>query len=378
MSSLRCLFIVQGEGRGHMTQALALRAMLTQAGHQVVSVLLGRSKHREVPTFFKEKIGAPLTAISSPNFARDSRQRGIQLTRTLATNLKAWKTYQNALDVVHAKVQEHTPDIILNFYEPLGGLYYLVHRPRIPMVCLGHQYLIQHPDFPLPPRHPVDRRLFNLFTELTAFGATQRLALSFYKARSLPRQNLTVVPPLLRPDLFAQEVIEEAFLLVYVINSGYARDLIRWHEHHPDTVLHCFWDRRNAPDVHQHSSNLTFHRINDTRFLSMMAACRALVTTAGFESVCEALYLGKPVLTVPVKGHYEQLCNAHDAVKAGAGIRSNRFDLDRLLACLNTHTHPTVSFQAWVRQAERCFLDAIESAATQRPVHAPTLVAVPA
>jgi len=378
MASLKCLFIVQGEGRGHMTQALALRTMLTRAGHEVVGVLLGRSKEREVPAFFKEKIGAPLTAISSPNFARDGQQRGIRLTRTLTTSMRGWRAYQQALDVVHAKVEEHNPDLILNFYEPLAGLYYLLHRPRIPMVCIGHQYLVQHPDFPLPPRHPLDRRFFNLFTELTAFGATQRLALSFYDAPSLPRQNLTVVPPLLRAELYAQQVTrDDLFLLVYVINSGYAQDLIRWHEKHPETVLHCFWDHRDAPDVHQHSPNLTFHRINDTRFLRMMAACRALVTTAGFESVCEALYLGKPVLTVPVKGHYEQLCNAHDAVKAGAGIRGHQFDIDRLLAFLDRYQQPTASFQTWVHQAESRFLSAIESAAAQRPAHAPTLVAIP-
>lgn len=55
-----------------------------------------------------------------------------------------------------------------------------------------------------------------------------------------------------------------------------------------------------------------------------MAGCKAFATTAGFESVCEALYLQKPVLMVPV--HIEQECNAFDATRAGAGIRSDRFD----------------------------------------------------
>lgn len=49
-----------------------------------------------------------------------------------------------------------------------------------------------------------------------------------------------------------------------------------------------------------------------------MAGCRAYATTAGFESICEAMYLGKPVLMVPA--HIEQDCNAHDAMRAGAGL----------------------------------------------------------
>ena len=63
---------------------------------------------------------------------------------------------------------------------------------------------------------------------------------------------------------------------------------------------------------------LSFHQIDDVKFLNAMAGCKAYASTAGFESICEAMYLGKPVLMVPA--HIEQDCNAYDAMKAGAGI----------------------------------------------------------
>ena len=44
---LRFLFIVQGEGRGHLTQALSLADMLRRHGHEVVEVLVGKSHGRE-------------------------------------------------------------------------------------------------------------------------------------------------------------------------------------------------------------------------------------------------------------------------------------------------------------------------------------------
>ena len=40
---MKILFIIQGEGRGHLTQALSLRQKLTDEGHQVVGVLVGKS-----------------------------------------------------------------------------------------------------------------------------------------------------------------------------------------------------------------------------------------------------------------------------------------------------------------------------------------------
>ena len=37
---MKMLFIIQGEGRGHLTQALSLRQKLADEGHQVVGVLV--------------------------------------------------------------------------------------------------------------------------------------------------------------------------------------------------------------------------------------------------------------------------------------------------------------------------------------------------
>jgi UDP-N-acetylglucosamine:LPS N-acetylglucosamine transferase len=45
---MKILFIIQGEGRGHLTQALSLRQKLTDEGHQVVGVLVGKSPARRL------------------------------------------------------------------------------------------------------------------------------------------------------------------------------------------------------------------------------------------------------------------------------------------------------------------------------------------
>lgn len=96
-------------------------------------------------------------------------------------------------------------------------------------------------------------------------------------------------------------------------------------------------------------SRLSFHQLNDTLFVRYMAGARAYATTAGFESVCEAMYFGKPVLMVPT--HIEQACNAFDAVHAGAGVIADRFDLDALLQLSQTH-QPDLAFSHWVKQAD--------------------------
>jgi hypothetical protein len=50
-----------------------------------------------------------------------------------------------------------------------------------------------------------------------------------------------------------------------------------------------------------------------------LAAARAVVCTAGFTLLSEALYLGKPVLALPNRGFFEQALNALYLRRSGRG-----------------------------------------------------------
>jgi uncharacterized protein (TIGR00661 family) len=367
------MFIVQGEGRGHMTQALALGAMLRRAGHRVAQVLVGRSARRTVPDFFLEKVDAPVRYFESPNFVCDGGDRAIRLGSTLWHAVRRSPHLRHSLREIDAAMADARPDVVINFFEPLAGLYYALRRPDPPMVCIAHQYLCLHPRYTFPdvPDFPhvqaVQRRALRAFARITSWGARRRLALSLTPMADVPSHRTRVVPPLLRDELFRQEPRPGDFLLVYLLNRGYAAAIRRWHAQHPDVPLHCFWDHPEAEPVERVDDTLTFHRLHDEKFLRLMAGCRGLVTTAGFESVCEAMYLGKPALMVPVEGHFEQHCNALDAAAAGAGIASADFAIDRLIAHADGHRSTAPAFRAWVDRAEDRFLTEIEAVASAAP-----------
>lgn len=126
-------------------------------------------------------------------------------------------------------------------------------------------------------------------------------------------------------------------------------------------MIHCFWDKPQNTEVYKYSRNLHFHRINGQKFLEMMQNCKGLVTTAGFESVCEAMYLGKPTMMIPVPKHYEQACNALDAKRAGAGISGTKFDLTTFLDYIPHHKNISSDFQTWHSRSAFVFLREIES-----------------
>ncbi|MDI1322095.1 MAG: glycosyltransferase family protein [Algoriphagus sp.] len=352
---MKFVFIVQGEGRGHMTQAIAFSKMLEDAGHQLAAVILGKSKRRAIPEFFSREIKAPVHWIPSPNFETDKGEKRILIGKTILSNLKKLPVYWQSLNLIHKIIQTEKPDVILNFYDLLGGFYSVFFQPKSAYWVIGHQYLTSHPDFIFAPSKGFQKQLFQLNTWMTALGADERLALAFLPMEADCNSKVRIVPPLLRREVKELTPIEGDFYLAYMVNCGYGEEIISFAKANPNLKIKAYWDKKGAGDTENPLPNLSFHQIHDKNFLQDMAACKGLVCTAGFESVCEAMYLGKPVMMIPVAGQYEQACNALDAVAAGAGIKSEEFDFgyfDQTLSKLNSVQKP---FKNWVKTWDQAF-----------------------
>jgi uncharacterized protein (TIGR00661 family) len=355
----KVLFVVQGEGRGHMTQALALRQLIEKNDYKVCGVIVGTSERRNIPSFFLEKFqGVPVERVQSPNFITKNN-RGIHIGATVWHNLKRFRTYLRSAKIIRQKVAELNPDMIINFYEPLVGLYAKITHSskRPPIVSIAHQYLGEHPDFEFPKGYTMDRLFLKKYTALTSSGSSRILALSFDPMPDHASDVLKVVPPLLRAEIKKLEVNKSGYFLCYLVNAGYRVDIENWHKKNPGVLLHVFTDSVSEKEFIEVHENLFFHKLSDTKFLEYMAGCNGLISSAGFESVCEAFYLDKPVFMVPVEGHFEQLCNGLDAMRAGVGIYDKKFEIGKFMSWLPSHQSKSEAFRKWENRAEQLFLD---------------------
>lgn len=362
---MRFLFIVQGEGRGHFTQALTMKELLHRRGDEVVGILVGKSESRQLPEFFVKKIGVPVWTFPSPNFLPTPQNKRPGLVKSVCANIGRLPAFARSMRTIRRKIGETEPDMVINFYELLAGFTYLLAPPRVPLVCIGHQYLFLHRDFGFPPSSsPVELFFLRFFTRLTSMGAVRRLALSFYPLAADGEVGVEVVPPLIRREVRRQQPEPGDYILGYMLNSGYAAEVEAWHRAHPAQPLHFFWDKKDAPERLETAPGLEMHRIDDALFVQYMAGCRAYSTTAGFESVCEAAYLRKPVVMIPV--HVEQECNAWDAMRTGAGIVASSFDLDGLLEFIPEY-HPDENFRDWADCAEGRIYAVLRQIAAEQP-----------
>jgi uncharacterized protein (TIGR00661 family) len=347
----RFIFTVQGEGRGHLTQAISMTQIAQEAGHEVVGYALGAIEGRKIPSFITEFIGEiPIIQNESPSI-NYGNGKSVKLGKTAMQGFTKFGTYWKSASKLGDFIEKLQPDGIVNFYESITGIYNLKTGSKIPCMSIGHQYLLLNKNFESVSEKALDRFLLNINTKITAIGSKKLLGLSFRPIPNDPKRNIITVPPLLRQEVKSIQPQAGENWLVYLTHYRLADEIMAWSEKHPEVKLDCFWDNPTRKTEYAYSESLTFHPIDAEKYLEKMTHCAGLISTAGFESVAEAMYLGKPVMMVPVPNHIEQMINAHDGELSGAGVKASNFNLDIFHAYLPKHTSVQSSYQHWVHQA---------------------------
>ena len=366
-SGLRVFFVVNGEGRGHLAQALAVSELLEEAGHTLCGVWVGEGTPGSVPDLFRKGFAVPLTSFPSLRLMPGASRTGISTFATVSHNALRVPRYWGSVRRLRQAIETERPDLVVNFWDHLGGIAFAAGAPtgtRMLAISSLH-YLFDHPDVPPPPGGAAEVGVFRLLNRLTAPRGVPRVALSLRPlANATDARGTTtrVLPPVLRRAVLDAQPTPGEHLLVYLLHDGLVGELRRWHETRPDTVVHVFWDRPGAPERMELRPNLSCHRLSEALFLEHLRSCRAIVTTAGFQAVAEARWLGKPMMVIPTPGHVEQRWNARETAASGAGITGDRFDPSALLDHLPERPADTAAYRSWVLEGRKRLLDLIEGA----------------
>lgn len=350
---MRVVFIIQGEGRGHMTQAITLKNILEQNGHDIVSCLVGKLKQSDNYGILKGQFKCELKTFASPNLFYDRKTGELSMSKTILIGLSQFGRYFCNLKVLHDTIEKSNADIIINFYDLLGGFYnLLVNHSRVPFVPVAHQYFMMHHSFEHPKGQPFNRFFLNLNSRITKSYASKVLALSFSEEREDIKNNIVVIPPLIREEIInVKKADSYGFVLAYCSQPYMIEDLVKWNENQNE--VKCYTSRSNIKKEFLDIECIEFCDIDAHRFIDDMTMCDSVFTTSGFESICEAGYLGKPITIVPMRNHYEQLCNAYDAERIGIA--------SRIETKIDSHTFDNKEFNKWRDRAPQIILNELLS-----------------
>jgi uncharacterized protein (TIGR00661 family) len=72
--------------------------------------------------------------------------------------------------------------------------------------------------------------------------------------------------------------------------------------------------------------NCVLKEFSEEGFVEDLASARAVVANGGLSLLGEAIWLGKPLFSIPVRNQYEQILNARYVEELGYGLGAERVD----------------------------------------------------
>ena len=92
--------------------------------------------------------------------------------------------------------------------------------------------------------------------------------------------------------------------------------------------------------------NILFRPIDGENFKISLATCTGVLTSSGFETPAEALFLQKKLLVVPMKNQYEQQCNALSLKQMGIPVlkKFNKNQVSKISSWVNTKQSIKVNY----------------------------------
>jgi uncharacterized protein (TIGR00661 family) len=335
-----------------MSQALALREYLLDAGHTVDAVFLGTGSPEAVPDYFREVFSNTLRVFRSPWLLRTPNKKGIYVGRTLLFNLFHAAGFIKEIASIRKEINALEPDVIFNFYELLGALAMRKSAPGIRRIGIGHHFYLHlnRSQFGLGPLW--HRSLLGMHSRMVMKSCDSVLALSFRIEQG--NDSIQVIPPLVRKEFREIKYVPGKRYLVYLLQEGFFYDLVRLAGKAPDFKADVFMSLK--PDM-KIPDGIRIHPFDAKKFSTLMASCKGLITTAGFDSVAEAACHGIPLAVIPSHNHFEQRCNGADITAKGIGIAVSHIDAGILE---QMHAFDSLDYRLWVEQAGERVLKIME------------------
>jgi uncharacterized protein (TIGR00661 family) len=203
-------------------------------------------------------------------------------------------------------------------------------RCDIPFIAIDHQHVIPGLKLPVPLRYWGHFAATLAIVRLTHRGELANLVTSFFQPDRAYRSEYHYFGPILRDEIAKMSPIGNGHVLVYQTSSSFERL--------PEILKQLpFEFRLYAFDREGREGNCIFKPRNHPDFFADLASCSWVLTNGGYTLISESLFLGKPVLSVPVSGQFEQWINAYHLQKLGLGQSCEREVLspDHLLGFTN-------------------------------------------
>lgn len=286
---MKILYAIQGTGNGHLSRARDIIPLLKQKGELDILVS-GTESDVELPYPVKYKF------------------KGLSFVFGKKGGVDVLATYKKSnLKNLYAEIKSlpvEDYDIVINDFEPVSA--WACKMKHKECIGLSHQVAVINKNSPVPKKADIiGKAIVKNYAPVTEkygfhFGAYDK-------------------------NIFTPVIRNEIRNLVPVIKNHYSVYLPAYDD---KRIIKILQELKNIQWMvfSKHSKkkykekNVQILPINNEDFIKSLITCTGILCGAGFETPAEALFLKKKLMVVPMKGQYEQQCNAAALEKMGIPV----------------------------------------------------------
>ena len=275
----KVLYAFQGTGNGHASRAMVLLPILMKHAEVKIAVC-GTENEIDFPFSIDYFFNAPTFVFG--------KKGGIDWLASIEKS-KIFGLRKQIKEFPFEGI-----DLIINDFEPISAR---IGKYRgIPVFSISHQASFWEVQTPRPAKK-------NFLGEWILKNYAPA---NFYLGVHFEKYSSKITTPIIRPEIRELLITNEGHISVYL--PSYSDEfLISFFERFPQTIFQIFSKR--ARETYS-KSNSVVRPVSSDGFMRSLASCDGVLCGAGFETPSEALFLGKKLFVIPMKGQYEQLCNA--------------------------------------------------------------------
>jgi uncharacterized protein (TIGR00661 family) len=286
---MKILYGIQGTGHGHISRA------------------------REIVPILSEKADLDIL-ISGTNCKmtldgkKAVRKRGISLAYDSKGGVSYLKTAM-AIQPVRflndiRSIDPSGYDLVISDYEPITA--WASRTTGVVSVALSHQASFLSEKSPRPKKNSI------LAEQILKNFAPCDKAIGFH----FKRYDSFILPPVIRQDVLNLSPQDGDHITVY-LPAFDPKVLIGMLGQLSSSVWHLF-----SPfcDHAYRQGNIHVFPVGNRPFLESMKNSSGVLTSAGFETCAETMYLKKKLFVIPIQNQYEQLCNAAALKEMGVSV----------------------------------------------------------
>jgi len=286
---MKILYAIQGTGNGHLSRSMDIVPILQKKG-EVDILVSGVQGDLSLPFPIKYQFKG-LSFIFG-------KSGGVDMYNTFV-KLKSKRLYN---EIKQLPIEEY--DLVINDFEPVSA--WACYAANKPCISLSHQAAVISSSSPKPSKFdPIGQMVLRYYAPTTdQFG--------FH----FERYGKNIFTPVIRQQIRSAQIADFGHYTVYLPaydDERILKSLLRFE----DVQWQVFSKHNKKPIVEK---NVSILPIQNELFIKSMATSTGVICGAGFETPAEALFMGKKLLVIPMKGQYEQHCNAAALKQLGVPV----------------------------------------------------------